>query len=104
MKEPEEKVPTELPEPALGMNFVRNRMQIEAWLSFIAAHSDAWLLSVFFVGAQCGFDEVDRFLLFLLIYSSYFGYKTHEINLNVPIFKKKGICTGSIIPLLFLGW
>ncbi|CAL5401815.1 unnamed protein product [Camellia sinensis] len=52
-----EEVPPELPEPALGINFARDRMQ-EDWLSPVAVHSDSWLLSVaFYFGALFGFEK-----------------------------------------------
>jgi hypothetical protein len=50
----------ELPEPALGINFARDVMQKMDWLSLLAAHSDAWLLSVaYFFGAR--FDKANRY-------------------------------------------
>ena len=75
---PAEEVPSELPEPCLGINFARwaagsgrpvlrtallprhtggfvNRdgMEQKDWLRLVAAHSDAWLLSVaFYYGAK----------------------------------------------------
>lgn len=58
---PAEEVPPELPEPALGINFARDGMQEKDWLSLVAVHSDAWLLSVaFYFGARFGFDKADR--------------------------------------------
>lgn len=58
---PAEEVPPELPEPALGINFARDGMQEKDWLSLVAFHSDAWLLSVaFYFGARFGFDKTDR--------------------------------------------
>lgn len=63
---PEEEVPPELPEPALGINFARDGMLRRDWLSLIAVHSDAWLMSVaFFFGAR--FDRKERNRLFQLI-------------------------------------
>ncbi|XP_009601909.1 PHD finger protein ALFIN-LIKE 4-like [Nicotiana tabacum] len=62
---PAEEVPPELPEPALGINFARDGMQEKDWLSLVAVHSDAWLLSVaFYFGARFGFDRADRRRLF----------------------------------------
>ncbi|GFZ04290.1 alfin-like 5 [Actinidia rufa] len=59
---PAEEVPPELPEPALGINFARDGMQEKDWLSLVAVHSDAWLLSVaFYFGARFGFDKADSF-------------------------------------------
>lgn len=61
---PAEEVPPELPEPALGINFARDGMQEKDWLSMVAVHSDAWLLSVaFYFGARFGFDKNDRYLI-----------------------------------------
>jgi hypothetical protein len=45
---PAEEVPTELPEPALGINFARDGMNRRDWLALVAVHSDSWLLSVAF--------------------------------------------------------
>lgn len=65
---PAEEVPPELPEPALGINFARDGMQEKDWLSLVAVHSDAWLLSVaFYFGARFGFDRADRRRLFSMI-------------------------------------
>lgn len=62
---PAEEVPPELPEPALGINFARDGMQEKDWLSLVAVHSDAWLLSVaFYFGARFGFDKADRYVFF----------------------------------------
>lgn len=62
---PAEEVPPELPEPALGINFARDGMQEKDWLSLVAVHSDAWLLSVaFYFGARFGFDRADRYVSF----------------------------------------
>ncbi|XP_028752062.1 PHD finger protein ALFIN-LIKE 3-like isoform X2 [Neltuma alba] len=65
---PAEEVPPELPEPVLGINFARDGMQEKDWLSLVAVHSDAWLLSVaFYFGARFGFDRADRKRLFNMI-------------------------------------
>ncbi|CAL9768664.1 unnamed protein product [Musa acuminata subsp. burmannicoides] len=65
---PAEEVPPELPEPALGINFARDGMQEKDWLSLVAVHSDAWILSVaFYFGARFGFDKVERKRLFGMI-------------------------------------
>nr|ATU47228.1 alfin 1-like protein [Atriplex hortensis] len=65
---PAEEVPPELPEPALGINFARDGMQSKDWLSLVAVHSDAWLLSVaFYFGARFGFEKTDRKRLFNMI-------------------------------------
>lgn len=65
---PAEEVPPELPEPALGINFARDGMQEKDWLSLVAVHSDAWLLSVaFYFGARFGFEKAERKRLFNMI-------------------------------------
>ncbi|KNA22042.1 hypothetical protein SOVF_037710 [Spinacia oleracea] len=65
---PAEEVPPELPEPALGINFARDGMQSKDWLSLVAVHSDAWLLSVaFYFGARFGFEKPERKRLFSMI-------------------------------------
>lgn len=65
---PAEEVPPELPEPALGINFARDGMPESDWLSLVAVHSDAWLLSVaYYFGARFGFDKSDRKRLFNMI-------------------------------------
>ncbi|THU53383.1 hypothetical protein C4D60_Mb10t13820 [Musa balbisiana] len=65
---PAEEVPAELPEPALGINFARDGMAEKDWLSLVAVHSDAWLLSVaFYFGARFGFDKEARKRLFHMI-------------------------------------
>ncbi|KAI5061913.1 hypothetical protein GOP47_0022452 [Adiantum capillus-veneris] len=63
---PVEEVPSELPEPILGINFSRDGMDRHDWLSLVAVHSDAWLLAVaFFYAAR--FDKGERKKLFGLI-------------------------------------
>jgi len=36
---PSKKVPPELPEPMMGFNFVRDRMQEKDWLSLVVVHT-----------------------------------------------------------------
>ncbi|KAG9157057.1 hypothetical protein Leryth_009089 [Lithospermum erythrorhizon] len=65
---PAEEVPSELPEPALGINFARDGMKEKDWLALVAVHSDVWLLAVaFFIGARFVFDKADRKRLFNMI-------------------------------------
>ncbi|XP_071717416.1 PHD finger protein ALFIN-LIKE 3-like [Rutidosis leptorrhynchoides] len=65
---PAEEVPPELPEPALGINFARDGMPKKDWLSLVAVHSDAWLLSVaYYFGARFAFDQSHRKRLFNMI-------------------------------------
>ena len=65
---PAEEVPPELPEPALGINFARDGMQRKDWISLVAVHSDAWLVSVaFYFGAR--FDKNDRLVIMFCLSS-----------------------------------
>ncbi|MED6221679.1 PHD finger protein ALFIN-LIKE 4 [Stylosanthes scabra] len=65
---PVEEVPPEIPEPTLGINFARDGLDKQEWLSLVAAHSDAWILAVaFYFGARVGFDRADRKRLFTMI-------------------------------------
>jgi len=58
---PAEEVPPELPEPALGINFARDGLSEKEWLSLVAIHSDAWLLSVsFYFGSRFSFHKEER--------------------------------------------
>ncbi|KAL5649894.1 hypothetical protein ACJX0J_040703, partial [Zea mays] len=62
------KVPQQLPEPAEGINIPRDSMPKEDWLSFVAAHSDAWLVAMaFHFGALFGFDKDARRRLHMMI-------------------------------------
>ena len=62
---PEEMIPPELPEPVLGINFVRDSMPKMDWLTEIAAHSEAWLLAVaYHFSTRFCFDKNDRFVYF----------------------------------------
>jgi len=55
---PAEEVPTELPEPALGINFARDGMNRRDWLTLVAVHSDSWLVSVaFYYAARLNRNE-----------------------------------------------
>ncbi|KAE8656408.1 PHD finger protein Alfin1 [Hibiscus syriacus] len=65
---PVEEVPPELPEPALGINFARDGMQEQDWLSLVAVHSDSWLLAVaFYFGARFAFGKNERKRLYMMI-------------------------------------
>ena len=80
-------MPPELPEPALGINFARDGMQEKDWLSLVAVHSDAWLLSVaFYFGARFGFDKADRyvflFILFQMLFFFFFFFKRQLLFVN----------------------
>nr|KYP33592.1 PHD finger protein At5g26210 family [Cajanus cajan] len=43
---PEEQVPTDIPEPALGINFGREGINRSDWFRMVAMHSDSWLVCV----------------------------------------------------------
>ncbi|BBN01714.1 hypothetical protein Mp_2g09740 [Marchantia polymorpha subsp. ruderalis] len=58
--------PTDLPEPAVGINFSRDRMSRKDWLTLIALHSDAWLLAIAsFYGAELTRNERKRLFVML---------------------------------------
>jgi hypothetical protein len=79
---PAEEVPPELPEPALGINFARDGMVEKDWLSLVAVHSDAWLLSVaFYFGARFGFDKDARF-----VYCFYYKGLIHFLCAFIHLF------------------
>jgi hypothetical protein len=61
---PAEEVPTELPEPALGINFARDGMNRRDWLALVAVHSDSWLVSVAFYYAA-RLNRNDRYALLI---------------------------------------
>ncbi|XP_047067318.1 PHD finger protein ALFIN-LIKE 4-like [Lolium rigidum] len=68
VKLPIEDVPVELPEPVCGINFARDGTPKKVWLSMIAIHSDAWLMSMaFYHAGRVAFDRDDRELLFRMI-------------------------------------
>ncbi|KAL2645298.1 hypothetical protein R1flu_012885 [Riccia fluitans] len=63
---PEEKVPSEFPEPTVGINFTRDGMPVDQWLKFVALHSDAWLFGLAtFYGALHDCIERKRLLCML---------------------------------------
>lgn len=65
---PVDDVPPELPEPALGINFARDGMKQEDWLSLVAIHSDSWLLAVaFYFCARFGLGKNERNKIFQMI-------------------------------------
>jgi hypothetical protein len=57
------KLPGNLPEPCLGINFARDGMGRKDWLALVACHSDAWLFSVAFFFAV-RLDAAGRAALF----------------------------------------
>ncbi|KAG6544826.1 hypothetical protein Mapa_013515 [Marchantia paleacea] len=63
---PDEKVPSELPEPVVGINFCRDGMANKNWVKFIALHCDAWILSLAaFYASELKRDE--RLRLFCML-------------------------------------
>ncbi|XP_047340684.1 PHD finger protein ALFIN-LIKE 4-like [Impatiens glandulifera] len=65
---PFQEVPPEYPEPSIGINFSRDGMQKKHWLALVAAHSDAWLISVsFYLSARYAFKKSDRMRLFKMM-------------------------------------
>ncbi|PHU24480.1 hypothetical protein BC332_09587 [Capsicum chinense] len=67
VKLPAEDLPPSLPDPVVGINFARDGMPQKEWLSFIAYHCDAWLLSVaFHASGRFGFDKADRYFFSLV--------------------------------------
>ncbi|XP_055828700.1 PHD finger protein ALFIN-LIKE 4-like isoform X2 [Solanum dulcamara] len=84
---PAEDSPPGLPEPVLGINFARDGMQLKEWLSFVAYHSDAWLLAVaFYAGARFGLGKADRKKLFDMINDL---PTIHEVVTGVPKTQQK---------------
>jgi hypothetical protein len=62
---PDENIPSEFPEPSLGINFARSGMRKTDWLSLVATHSDSWLFGIaFWYGGQYGFNKSDRYFMF----------------------------------------
>lgn len=60
---PAPEVPSELPEPCLGVNCTRDGMPVHDWLTLVAAHSDSWLFAVaYFYSAK--FNKQQRADLF----------------------------------------
>ncbi|XP_047330115.1 PHD finger protein ALFIN-LIKE 3-like [Impatiens glandulifera] len=61
-----DEVPTDLPEPTLGLLVGRDLMKRQDWLSLIALHTDCWLIALAFRFAL-HFDYKERNRLFNLI-------------------------------------
>ncbi|KAG9157347.1 hypothetical protein Leryth_004982, partial [Lithospermum erythrorhizon] len=66
--EPLEGIPAIIPEPALGINFARDGMDMEKWIAFVASRSDVWLHSVafYYIGVR-RFGRTERERLFNMI-------------------------------------
>lgn len=61
---PADQVPSELPEPTIGINFARDGMTKTDWLRLVAVHSDAWLLSLAMGYFASQLDRATRLRLF----------------------------------------
>ncbi|MFS7988021.1 putative chromatin regulator PHD family [Helianthus anomalus] len=65
---PTENVPSDIPDPPLGINFARDDMDRKDWLFAVAIHSDSWLISMaFFYASWLSLNAADRDRLFTLI-------------------------------------
>ncbi|KAF6145124.1 hypothetical protein GIB67_013475 [Kingdonia uniflora] len=65
---PAVKVPPELPEPTLGINFARDGMPEKDWWSLVALHSDAWLFAVaVYLAGKFELDKNQRKSLLIMI-------------------------------------
>ncbi|MCO5596535.1 hypothetical protein L7F22_050600 [Adiantum nelumboides] len=61
VSKPADEIPSELPEPCIGINFLRDGMDYKDWFSLVSAHSDSWLFAVtFFYAAAIGTEERAR--------------------------------------------
>ncbi|MFS7988035.1 putative chromatin regulator PHD family [Helianthus anomalus] len=65
---PTENVPSDIPDPVLGINFARDDMDRKDWLLAVAIHSDSWLISMaFFYASWLSLNAADRNCLFTSI-------------------------------------
>jgi hypothetical protein len=88
---PAAEVPPEMPEPVLGINFARNGMAMNDWLSLCAIHSDSWLMSLlFFFGAR--FNCTGRAELFALAnqHPTIYEVVTDKVPRNVMYKRQDG--------------
>ncbi|WVZ98262.1 hypothetical protein U9M48_043727 [Paspalum notatum var. saurae] len=61
-------VPSDLPEPTLGIDISRNKMKRHKWLEEVAMHCDAWLINIsFFFLLGPYFTATERHRLFIKI-------------------------------------
>lgn len=99
-------VPSDLPEPFWDINHPREWMQKKDWRSFVAAHSDAWLLSLaLFFGAWLGFGKSERYRsspLFLLIFTS-LNSSTMIVHKFCPFFDQCRCIFSSLLLLVIKG-
>jgi len=77
---PVEEVLSEMPEPALKINFARDGMKRRDWLSLIAVYSDAWVISVafFFAAKLNANNSFSRTELVEMDYSLVLSPKVHH--------------------------
>jgi len=88
---PAAEVPPEMPEPVLGINFARNGMAMNDWLSLCAIHSDSWLMALlFFFGAR--FNCTGRAELFALAnqHPTIYEVVTDKVPRNVMYKRQDG--------------
>ncbi|KQJ82814.1 PHD finger protein ALFIN-LIKE 4 isoform X2 [Brachypodium distachyon] len=91
---PVEKIPSILPEPVCGINFARDGTAKKDWISLIAVHSDAWLMSMaFYHAGRLAFDREARTELFRMINSF---STTFEVVRESYKKKRSQVCNGSI--------
>ncbi|XP_021989569.1 PHD finger protein ALFIN-LIKE 3 [Helianthus annuus] len=65
---PTENVPSDIPDPVLGINFARDDMDRKDWLLAVAIHNDSWLISMaFFYASWLSLNAADRNCLFTSI-------------------------------------
>uniref|UniRef100_J3KWL9 PHD finger protein ALFIN-LIKE n=1 Tax=Oryza brachyantha TaxID=4533 RepID=J3KWL9_ORYBR len=105
---PAQHVPTELPEPTVGINIPRDTMYKRDWVALLTVFSDSWLLAVaFFHGARLNLDREGRVRLFDLInsvptvYESVFGVKKSREQRH-PFQRKKNSADGDDDGAIFL--
>jgi hypothetical protein len=100
VREPEQEVPTDQPEPTPGINLVRDSMERAYWLQKVAIHCDSWLARVsFFIGARL-LNASGRYivLLYIIFHSTYKTQNSdyimqHTNELNFVLKANIGIMT-----------
>lgn len=98
---PVEEVPPEMPEPALGINFARDGMRRRDWLSLVAVHSDAWLVSVaFFFAAKLNGN--DRYLICYVFPLGWFQCTVHSFSRSCHISCRLAPATSAVDSTLIL--
>lgn len=88
--------PSDLPEPRVGINFVRDSMTKGDWLSMVALHSDAWLYAIAsYFAAKFKFDKADRKRLFNKITDF---TSIHELVVERKTARKRAKTEGGSLP------